>query len=185
MTTHEYTEQHTTIATTKPPSKPYTVHKIGENYGGGIVFYVYDGGQHGLIVATEDQNEGNPIRWYGGSNTITRARAEGVGAGKANTVLIIANQASVDGDPFAATVCNEYTGGGYGDWYLPSAEELGKLISSQGLGNPHPILNLGLNGPYWSSSEIDIDRAFVLSTSGLGNQLFKKDKLQVRCVRVF
>src|ERR1035437_7698879 len=27
----------------------YQVHTIGESDGGGIVFYVYDGGQHGLI----------------------------------------------------------------------------------------------------------------------------------------
>jgi hypothetical protein len=43
------------------------------------VFFVYDGGQHGLIAATVDQSEG--IRWYGGSYTITRARADGIGAG--------------------------------------------------------------------------------------------------------
>ena len=29
----------------------YTVHNIGDSYGGGIVFYVYDGGQHGLIAS--------------------------------------------------------------------------------------------------------------------------------------
>ena len=33
-------------------------HYIGESYGGGIVFYVYDNGQHGLIVATADQSSG-------------------------------------------------------------------------------------------------------------------------------
>jgi len=42
------------------------------------VFYVYDNGQHGLIAATADQSTG--IRWFGGSNTNTRARADGVGA---------------------------------------------------------------------------------------------------------
>ena len=47
---------------------------IGENYGGGIVFYKYDGGQHGLIAATADQNTG--IRWYGGANTNTCARID-------------------------------------------------------------------------------------------------------------
>jgi hypothetical protein len=35
-----------------------TTHYIGESYGGGIVFYVYDGGQHGLIAATDDQSTG-------------------------------------------------------------------------------------------------------------------------------
>ena len=35
---------------------PNTTHTIGDSYGGGIVFYVYDGGQHGLIAATTDQS---------------------------------------------------------------------------------------------------------------------------------
>ena len=39
----------------------YPAHTIGESYGGGIVFYVYDGGQHGLIAATSDQSAG--IQW--------------------------------------------------------------------------------------------------------------------------
>ncbi len=32
-------------------------HYIGESYGGGIVFYVYDNGQHGLIASTADQSK--------------------------------------------------------------------------------------------------------------------------------
>jgi hypothetical protein len=65
-----------TFAVRPPPGpRPYAVHKIGDAYGGGIVYYVYDGGQHGLIAATEDQNEGNPIRWSVGTFTNTRAQA--------------------------------------------------------------------------------------------------------------
>jgi hypothetical protein len=103
-----------------------TTHAIGDSFGGGIVFFVYDGGQHGLIAATADQSAG--IRWYGGSYTNTRARADGIGAGLKNTAIIIANQGPVDGNAFAATVCNEYSvtvdGVTYGDWYLPSKHEL-------------------------------------------------------------
>lgn len=83
------------------------------------------------------------IRWYGGSNTNTRARADGVGAGKENTALIIANLGAVDGAAFAATVCSEYsvTVGGitYGDCYLPSKCELNLLYLQKavvgGIGN--------------------------------------------------
>ena len=77
-------------------------HAIGDSFGGGIVFFVYDGGQHGLIAATTDQSAS--IRWYGGSYTNTRARADGIGAGLNNTAIIIANQGPVDGNAFAATV---------------------------------------------------------------------------------
>jgi hypothetical protein len=101
-------------------------HAIGDSYGGGIVFFVYDNGQHGLIAATTDQSAG--IRWYGGSNTNTRARADGIGAGLKNTAIIIANQGPVDGNAFAATVCNEYSvpvgSVTYGAGYLPSKDEL-------------------------------------------------------------
>ncbi|MFH1097444.1 MAG: DUF1566 domain-containing protein, partial [Candidatus Desantisbacteria bacterium] len=37
-------------------SKPAVSHTIGEYYGGGIVFFVDDSGQHGLIAATKDQS---------------------------------------------------------------------------------------------------------------------------------
>ena len=104
----------------------YPVHTIGESYGGGIVFYVYDGGQHGLIAATADQSAG--IRWPGGSFTNTCARVDCIGTGLKNAAIIIAKQGPVDGNTFAARLCNEYsvTVGGtiYGDWYLPSTYEL-------------------------------------------------------------
>jgi hypothetical protein len=131
------------------------VHTIGESYGGGIVFYVYDGGKHGLIAATADQTTSTGIRWYGGTYTNTRARADGVGAGIKNTALIIANQGAVDRNPFAATICNEYsvteTVGGisttYGDWYLPSKYELNLLYLQK------TVVGGLLNEPYWSSTE--------------------------------
>ncbi|MEO6405797.1 MAG: hypothetical protein ABIY51_14985, partial [Ferruginibacter sp.] len=49
-----------------------TVHYIGESYGGGIVFYVYDNGQHGLIAATADQSTG--IQWANNTNITNAVR---------------------------------------------------------------------------------------------------------------
>ncbi len=125
------------------------VHTIGESYGGGIVFYVYDGGRHGLIAATTDQSTG--IRWWAGTATNTMAYANGVGSGKANTTLIIASQGFGDGDNYAARLCNEYwaTVGGvtYGDWYLPSIHELNLLYLQKG------IVGGFADAAYWSSSE--------------------------------
>ena len=133
-----------------------TVHYIGESYGGGIVFYVYDNGQHGLIAATADQSTG--VRWYGGTSTNTRARADGVAAGLKNTSIIIAGQGPVDGAPFAATLCNEYsvTVGGvtFGDWYLPSKYELNLLYLQK------VVVGGFANNYYWSSSEAGNDVAW-------------------------
>ena len=131
------------------PSSGAATHAIGDSYGGGIVFFVYDGGQHGLIAATADQSAG--IRWYGGSYTYTRARADGIGAGLKNTAIIIANQGPVDGSAFAATVCNEYSvtvdGVTYGDWYLPSKHELDLLYIER------DTVGGFTTNSYWSSTE--------------------------------
>ena len=47
-------------------ASPTPAHYVGEVYGGGIVFYVYDNGQHGLIAA--DSDAGFP-QWYNGTYT--------------------------------------------------------------------------------------------------------------------
>ena len=166
-------------------------HTIGESYGGGIVFYVYDNGQHGLIAATSDQGSG--IRWNGGSNKNTRARADGVGAGLKNTAIIIGVQASTisptyDGNAFAATVCNEYTvtatTGGitttYGDWYLPSKYELNLMY------NAKSSIGGFANVYYWSSTENDAGNAWIqYLVSGEQITYGKADLFNVRAIRAF
>lgn len=161
-------------------------HSIGESYGGGIVFYVYDGGKHGLIAATSDQSTG--IRWYGGSFTNTRARADGVGAGSKNTAIIIANQGAVDGNAFAATVCNEYsvTVGGvtYGDWYLPSKHELNLLYIQKVAGTVGGFATN--NVLYWSSTEETASYAGVQNfTDGVQSIDGKLFINYVRAIRAF
>ncbi|MEI6898392.1 MAG: hypothetical protein WCL00_00825 [Bacteroidota bacterium] len=158
-------------------------HYIGESYGGGIVFYVCDNGQHGLIAATADQSAG--IRWYGGSFTFTRARADGVGAGLKNTSIIIANQGPVDGAAFAATVCNEYsvTVGGvtYGDWYLPSKHELNLLYLQKA------VVGGFSDNYYWSSSEYSSTSAWSQNFFDDGYQYngYKYGIYYVRAIRAF
>ncbi len=135
---------------------PYLIqfnpHYIGESYGGGIVFYVYDNGMHGLIATTADCSLG--VRWYAGTNTYTMTTTGGVGSGKSNTSIIIANQGYGDGDAngtYAARICNEFEitvfGVTYGDWYLPSKYELNLLYLEQS------AVGGFANANYWSSSE--------------------------------
>jgi len=173
----------TGLASWQAPAGP-TPHFIGESYGGGIVFYVYDNGQHGLIAATADQNGGAPIRWFGGTDTNTRARADGIGAGLKNTAIIIANQGPIDGAAFAATVCNEYlvTVGGvtYGDWYLPSKHELNLLYLQKN------VVGGFVTDGYWCSTEGGISNAGIqdFGFGGQGND-FKYYTYRVRAVRAF
>jgi hypothetical protein len=158
------------------------IHYVGESYGGGIVFYVYDKGQHGLIAATADQN--TSMRWNAGTPINTMAFADGVGAGKTNTALIIASQGYGDGATYAARVCNEYSvtvdGVTYGDWYLPSKYELNLLYTQR-------VAVGGFASTwYWSSNEYSVNDAW--------GQLFDNDNLDgdskngtgiVRAVRAF
>jgi hypothetical protein len=134
-------------------------HYIGESYGGGIVFYVYDNGKHGLIAATLDQS--NEMRWDAGVANFTMARADGVGAGKSNTTLIIAGMGFGDGGTYAARICNEYSvtvdGVTYGDWYLPSKYELNLLYLQKTVVGGFDMFW------YWSSTSPDIEYVWFQS----------------------
>jgi hypothetical protein len=157
-------------------------YQVGDFAYGGIVFWIDETGQHGLVCAKTDQSTG--IRWHGGSYTITRARADGIGAGLKNTAIIIANQGPVDGNPFAATVCNEYsvTVGDvtYGDWYLPSKYELNLLYLQKG------VVGGFADDNYWSSTEYDSNFAWAqYFSSGYQIDGGKNFAGYVRAVRAF
>ena len=153
----------------------YPVHTIGESYGGGIVFYVYDGGQHGLIAATADQSTG--IQWYNASYTTTNAVRDGIGAGKFNTERIIANQGP---GAYAAQICANYLGGNYGDWYLPSKDELNLLYLQKTV-----VGGFAIND-YWSSTETSSTNAYnCYFGNAFAYSLNKFNTSSVRAVRAF
>ena len=157
-------------------------HFVGENYGGGIVYYLYyyENMQHGLIVSSTDLSTG--VRWYGGTNTNTMAYGVNTQAGKANTTLIIANQGYADGETYAARICNEYSSGGYGDWYLPSSYELTLLI------NERRVDGLADDCFYWSSTESNSESAWCSKRMGISNIELSTQKytlFHVRAIRAF
>ena len=162
------------------PAGSVTQRVIGESYGGGIVFYVYDNGQHGLIAATVDQSSG--ARWSQVDNN-TRATGDGIGAGEMNTLIIIAKELSADPDDFAAALCANYSvtvdGVTYGDWYLPSKHELNLLYLQKGV--------VGLpNQAYWSSTEANSGQAWrQVFGDGTQNTPNKSAPSNVRAIRAF
>ena len=163
---------------------------IGDSYQGGIIFWLDATGQHGLIAATTDQS--TSMRWSAGTYAWTMAKADGVGAGKANTAIIIANQGYGDGATYAARICNEYsvTVGGvtYGDLYLPSKYELNLMYMNIGQGNLLGLGNVGGfdGGIYWSSTEDHYNRAWTQNFGmGLSFPVGKDVTLRVRPVRAF
>ena len=117
---------------------------IGDSYQGGIIFWLDDTGQHGLIAATTDQSIA--ALWLDTSYVRTNGVRDGIGAGMYNTERIIAKQGI---NPYAAQLCAKYQGGGYGDWYLPSKYEL-NLLSLQ-----YTKVGGFSYARYWSSTEYD------------------------------
>ena len=163
----------------------YPIHTIGESYVGGIVFYVYDGGQHGLIAASADQSTG--IQWSNGIARSTGATGDGIGAGAMNTAMIVATQmADNQTGNFAAKVCADYSVTGtngvyYGDWYLPSWHEL-SLLSLQ-----KNVVGGFANAIYWSSTELDNSFAWFLDFgfNPTNSNVHKGSTFYVRAVRAF
>ena len=154
-------------------------HYIGESYGGGIVFYVYDNGQHGLIAATADQSTG--IQWRNSIDRSTGATGNGFGAGTMNTAIVIATQIADDQvGNFAAKVCADHSGDSYGDWYLPSLYELSLLYLQK------DVVGGFANTRYWSSSEINSSFVWDLEFTN-GNQYsnVKTSPDRVRAIRNF
>lgn len=160
-----------------------TVHFIGEYYGGGIVFYIYDNGQHGLIAATTDQSTG--IIWYNTSYKNTGTTGDGFGAGAMNTAMQVATQLGDNPNGnFAAKLCADYSvtiaGVTYGDWYLPSKYELNLLFAQKN------IVGNFANQFYWSSTEYSSSEAWY-QLFEFGNQFHngKNYPVNVRAIRAF
>jgi Protein of unknown function (DUF1566) len=118
---------------------------IGQNYGGGIIFYIDGTGQHGLISALTDQSTGAPWGCFG---TLIGGTGTAIGTGQANTTAIVSNGCSTAG--IAARICDELVLNGYTDWFLPSKDELDQVHLQQSV-----IGNFCTSCWYWSSSEVD------------------------------
>ena len=172
-----------------------TTYSVGDFAQGGIVFWVDETGQHGLVCAKEDQDVGSGIRWYAGSYGVTRATEDGPFSGKLNTAIIISSQVAIgdDGYDYAAQICYELqiTEGGktYGDWYLPSKEELNLMYQNKVTIDATAVANGGssfANDYYWSSTESSAFRAW--NRHFWANYQFsewKYDAYRVRAVRAF
>lgn len=114
------------------------------------------------------------------STSVPLARFNNIGAGKSNTVAIV-NQGNSNPDTCAAKYCDDYTYGGFSDWFLPSRNELSLIYFYRvSLGN-----DFGL-GYFWTSSEITDGGAYCrYFTTGADDNLAKGNNFYVRPVRSF
>jgi hypothetical protein len=155
---------------------------VGQLAHGGRVIFVDDTGRHGLVVATADQTIG--IKWLNANFHITGATRVGIYGGIDNTADIL----RIEGNgSYAAKIAQSYTGGGFGDWHLPSLEEL-KLIYNQ-----KNTIGGFADANYWTSTEIAGSpagnpsiTAYVKDfTAGAESALGKQSDARVRAIRKF
>jgi hypothetical protein len=157
-------------------------HYIGELYGGGIVVAVWkeSGVERGLIASLTDIS--TSAQYSSITGTLIGATAQSKIDGQANTAAIVA-QGDVSG---ASYLCNNYSSGGFTDWYLPAVWELQQCYNAVFIVNK--ILGV-TNGfkftEYWSSTETGYDKAWGLDFSYGYGYLYKQDTYRVRAVRKF
>jgi len=155
-------------------------HYIGELYGGGIVFWVDNTGQHGLIVSLIDLSQS--AQWSS-EHIVTGATSTWNGQG--NSSLCGCN---------AAALCSSYSNSNYGtgiysDWYLPAIDQLCMISHARYILNKNIESVSGANilalHVYWSSTEwnyynaMDFDFIFGINTNS------KDDNNWVRAIRDF
>ncbi|MCI2081935.1 MAG: DUF1566 domain-containing protein [Bacteroidales bacterium] len=142
---------------------------VGDELGGGIVYYTSDDGVHGLISAMG--HIGSNTEYYGPS--IPSSYASGTSAdiytGKTNTASLVSKFASYiqDGNTYSGTTaagkCDQYTFTvdtlSYDDWFLPSQDELIEMFKVKDM-----LRNKGVDLPannYWTSTEYDYSAGWV------------------------
>jgi hypothetical protein len=147
---------------------------IGQNYGGGIIFYIDGTSQHGLIASTTDQSTGAKWGCYG---TLIGGTSTAIGTGQSNTTAII-NGCSTAG--IAARICDELVLNGYSDWFLSSLDELNQMYLHKS------VIGGFSNNGNWSSSEMDANFAyFQLFGTGVQSGNSKGNYNCVRAIRAF
>jgi hypothetical protein len=167
------------------------MHYPGEYFGGGIVFWAEESGQHGLICSVVDISMST--NWSNITNlTAGTAWSDWDGLGNSNGIVGQAGHTNSAAQQCLDYVNDDYGTGIYSDWYLPSRSELNDLWNSfrivqknlESDGNPATI-KLSLS-PYWSSSESSAATAWIyyfstgyLTTSPKSNYTF------VRAIRSF
>lgn len=157
------------------------IHYIGEDYGGGKVFWSDETGQHGLIALTEDQPYILP--WTAGPTT-SNTPADGIYGGEMNTWMTVLLDNAGSGVYFAALSCESIivTIGAtdYGSWYLPSKTELSMMYQRKA------FIGAFTPGWYWSSNSYDASNAWDQSfINGAQDYDLKTNLHYIRCIRKF
>jgi hypothetical protein len=175
---------------------PYVINSIpthyaGELFGGGVVFYVDQTGNHGLICSMTNLSAGSA---WSNVYSLIGPTAQSEWNSEGNTSAIM-SQAGYTGG--ASSLCDAYINPDYGtgtfsDWYLPAFDILNLIYNTRGLINKtlDSDGNAGTTGItrniYWSSTEGGPTHAWVLDFTVADPIFFWKNSLgYVRAIRAF
>jgi hypothetical protein len=147
--------------------KTKKVNVVGDTLGGGIIAYILAPGdqgyvmgeQHGLIALPWDYFN-NTLTWSSCSSISSIVTATFIGSGALNTALAF-NACSTSTTSGVIQVASNSTENGQSDWFVPSQDELVRLLQS----NIFSQLALSPSTYYWSSSR---------SASNTGIEIYRR-----------
>jgi hypothetical protein len=128
--------------------------KIGDLHEGGIIFYIDETGEHGLVCALQDQ--ANEVEWGCDKQLINGAGGSAIGTGLQNTKDILAG---CDSQEIAARYAYS------GSWFLPSYRELEEMAKNQQAIEQTALANGGDSFTasfYYSSTQISSESVYLI-----------------------
>tara|TARA_B100000768_G_C11070508_1_gene286391 strand:- start:24 stop:671 length:648 start_codon:yes stop_codon:yes gene_type:complete len=111
----------------------YVIAEIGDEFQGGLLFYIDETGKHGMVTAKNNYHLSwgcsYLASWGCESVYVDGATDVSIGAGYSNTLAIVNsmednNCSTTDGELSGAEFCLNFEYDGFADWHLPSINEL-------------------------------------------------------------
>ena len=149
---------------------------------GGVVFYITEGGAHGLEAAPADLPGYYEFGCFNVDIGTVGGMPTAIGSGSANTAEIVAMNCSPNTaeNLIAANAADAYSLNGKSDWFLPSKDELAMLYEQRA------VVGGFAEDLYWSSSEYALIGAhIIIFYNGFQMTNAKSSALKVRVARAF
>jgi hypothetical protein len=164
---------------------------IGDFIEGGVVFFVDDTGEHGLVCSVNNKN--TTTTWAKRKPVNRNERmsenfhtSETIFGGKSSKIK---RNSRKNAKKWCDDLKIKIEGVVYKDWYLPTIEELHLLHQQKDLINAVSLKNNGqefINSIYWSATEFDYTNAVVINfKDGKEGHYYKNYLYNVRAIRAF
>jgi hypothetical protein len=159
---------------------------ISNSHEGGVIFYLDETGEHGLMSSVADQ--GLYIEWGCANALAIGANGLEIGTRAQNTMDILTRCDTLN---IAASLCDTHENDGYNDWLLPSKNELDALYQQRMIVEDIALEQEGgaifYDSQYGSSSHESGNTVWIQYFTTFGNTgiVFKDTEHYVRAIRSF